>query len=33
MPVVNAIPAICQASPGIKTYMDIPTTPAAGFFV
>lgn len=31
MPVVNAIPAICQASPGIKTYMDIPITPAAGF--
>ena len=31
MPVVNAIPAICEASPGIKTYMDMPTTPAAGF--
>jgi len=24
MPVVNAIPAVCDASPGIKTYADLP---------
>jgi hypothetical protein len=24
MPVVNAIPAVCGAAPGIRTYADLP---------
>jgi len=24
MPVVNAIPAVCAAAPGIRTYADLP---------
>lgn len=31
LPVVNAIPHICDASWGIKTYADLPLTAAAGF--
>ncbi len=31
LPVVNAIPAVCAATPGIKTYADLPVTAAAGF--
>ncbi|MDZ7379363.1 MAG: diacylglycerol kinase [candidate division KSB1 bacterium] len=27
MRLVNAIPALCQASPGVKTYLDLPLTP------
>ncbi len=31
LPAVNAIPAICQASPGIHTYADLPLITGAGF--
>lgn len=33
LPVVNAIPAVCRAEPGIRTYADLPLTSAAGFAV
>jgi 4-hydroxy-tetrahydrodipicolinate reductase len=29
MPVVNAIPAVCAAPPGVRSYLDLPLTPAA----
>lgn len=29
MPVVNAIPAICEAEPGVRTYLDLPLICAA----
>ena len=29
-PAVNAIPAVCAAEPGIRTYKDLPTTGAGG---
>ena len=32
LPVVNAIPQVCAASPGIKTYANLPITAASGFF-
>ena len=31
LPAVNAIPAICNAAPGIRTYADIPIVTGAGF--
>lgn len=31
LPAINAIPAICAASPGIHTYADLPLITAAGF--
>lgn len=31
LPAVNAIPAICQAAPGIRTYTDLPLITGAGF--
>jgi hypothetical protein len=31
LPAINAIPAICNAAPGIRTYADIPTVTGAGF--
>lgn len=31
LPAVNAIPAVCAAPPGIRSYADMPLTPAAGF--
>ena len=31
LPVVNAIPAVCAAAPGIRTYADLPFVTAAGF--
>jgi 4-hydroxy-tetrahydrodipicolinate reductase len=30
MPAVNAIPAVCQAPPGIVSYADLPLIGAAG---
>ncbi len=30
MPAVNAIPAVCAAEPGIRTYQHLPTTAAGG---
>ena len=30
MPALNAIPAVCAAEPGIRTYKDLPTTAAGG---
>jgi hypothetical protein len=29
MPVVNAIPAVCEAEPGVRTYIDLPLICAA----
>jgi hypothetical protein len=31
LPAVNAIPAVCEAAPGIRTYADLPLTTGAGF--
>jgi hypothetical protein len=31
LPVVNAIPALCEAPSGIRTYADLRLTTAAGF--
>jgi hypothetical protein len=31
MPSVNAIPALCAAAPGIRTYVDLPLITGAGF--
>jgi hypothetical protein len=31
LPAINAIPAICEASPGIRTYVDLPLITGAGF--
>ena len=31
LPAINAIPAVCQAAPGIRTYADIPLVTGAGF--
>jgi hypothetical protein len=31
LPAVNLIPAICESSPGIKTYADLPLVTGAGF--
>ena len=31
LPAVNAIPAICEAGPGICTYADLPLVTGAGF--
>ena len=30
MPAVNAIPAVCAAAPGIRTYADLPLVTGAG---
>jgi 2,4-diaminopentanoate dehydrogenase len=32
LPAVNAIPAVCAASPGIRTYADLPLITGRGFF-
>ncbi|MBW2496559.1 MAG: dihydrodipicolinate reductase [Deltaproteobacteria bacterium] len=31
LPAVNAIPAVCEAAPGIRTYADLPLVSGAGF--
>lgn len=31
LPAVNAIPAVCEAAPGIRTYADVPLVTGAGF--
>jgi hypothetical protein len=31
LPAVNAIPAVCEAAPGIRTYTDLPLITGAGF--
>lgn len=31
LPAVNAIPAVCAAPPGIRTYADLPLVAGAGF--
>lgn len=31
MPAINAIPAVCAAQPGIRTYLDLPLITGAGF--
>ena len=31
LPAVNAIPAVCRAAPGIRTYADVPLVTGAGF--
>lgn len=30
MPIVNAIPAVCEAAPGIRTYLDLPLITSKG---
>ena len=31
LPAVNAIPAVCAAPPGIRSYADLPLVTGAGF--
>jgi 4-hydroxy-tetrahydrodipicolinate reductase len=30
MPAVNAIPAVCRAAPGVRSYLDLPLVRASG---
>jgi hypothetical protein len=31
LPAVNAIPAVCEAKPGVRTYVDLPLVTGRGF--
>ena len=33
LPAVNAIPAVCAAAPGIRTYAELPLVTGRGFLI